>query len=500
MLLETRQLIGAIRLILEEPDDGFKEGLLKLEEGEKLAVVIDSMNEVLNKLAPKTPKNLNETELELEGSYTALRADNSELAICLEDHQPETKEICVLDYKIGVIKATYNTNNIGEVELTEEDNSGVYDNLVVTYNDEAYDDPEKQGFWDKVCLKIKMVDDVPPLDLVSPPQIRSVDLELEHEILGKTSIRYDRDLPGNPNVQNFNYDLSNIEIKYISGVPTLSMDNFINITYDLYNAVSFHYSKTYISKIESNILDPIYIESPNEPPGTKAILSYDKDLEIKEDIYVEELELHIQGYNSKENLGPRSTHTINSRIDTISDESIRVTSGTGNFPQTFGDVYNSEKCLRTDYTTELQLLGGLFQYPRNNFSNNIPTSGPDYSNEMGINNRWVTFKIDELVENVGFHLQFYNVDGNWDNLILEEMYIFVKVEGVTGWLNANKFYDGVSNPTNDDEGVLLFSGSTPTKRRITFGKTPLTGQLYVRVGMTTDCFSKFSHVSIENKV
>ena len=79
--------------------------------------------------------------------------------------------------------------------------------------------------------------------------------------------------------------------------------------------------------------------------------------------------------------------------------------------------------------------------------------------------------------------------------VISDVQIYIKVEGQTGWLNANSPYPGVGNPVNDGDSALVGSASSATTRAVTFGTVNTSGKLYIRIGLTNSN-KKFQNIQL----
>ena len=169
----------------------------------------------------------------------------------------------------------------------------------------------------------------------------------------------------------------------------------------------------------------------------------------------------------------------------------RSGSGTGRFPtfafdstgnasaQTFGGVFNTTASLKTEFHDELQFSNQYFHWPSaQNYSNFIPP-GPDYTGIAGggYNNvRWATFNlgtfgtVENPVSNITIRLQDCNGFDNADVQTSDQFEMYLKVMSgsshteLTKWIDCNATYDS-GNPgsaTDGDAGVTAYVNSAGT--------------------------------------
>lgn len=242
---------------------------------------------------------------------------------------------------------------------------------------------------------------------------------------------------------------------------------------------------------------------------------------------------YFNTYNPKNNSSVSSNYTIGGYgapagkkvfIDTVSNESSRLRSGQGLYPSqgtavsNFGESYGNYSTMSVYGSisvvgSEMMLYGGLYQYPSLNFTSNWPVSGSNYTSPLDDTNatlvsgnyyRWVTFNIGSISgqQNCTITLNgantiltsatLNNSTGNYISNFL--MYVKVVGGSGTGWLNAN--LDAITLPSVDGDGCLVKNQSTSVSRKISFGTTPRTGSVYVRIGFTTTPAYKFSSLTL----
>lgn len=272
---------------------------------------------------------------------------------------------------------------------------------------------------------------------------------------------------------------------YISGVPTLTTSQTVtSIAFNINNVSSYFYAASSVYQINAgliagstgdpNVIPSSYGETGNVTGKSGAIQSGQfSDLSFS---------FTVRGRNSIGAYGSNTTFTSTThRVDTVSNETSRKTSGSGSYPASgYNGVYDSTQSLVGTYTDELQLRNGLYVYPTVNYTS---VGGPNYSGASGT--RWATFNLGTFTNNRNFTLTINGSSGITSigqvNLLIE-----VKIEGATSWVDANSAYAGVGNPGSGANGVgsVVIGSSTATSRRITFGSIVYSGSIIVRIGFT----------------
>lgn len=272
--------------------------------------------------------------------------------------------------------------------------------------------------------------------------------------------------------------------KYTSGVPSLNTgDSITNIAFTISNGVSYFYAETSVwdipvATVNAQVGDPDAI--PTTPGQTMGVTG--ASTTVRSGQYSNtSFSFGVRGKNAAGAFSGQSTFTSSThRVDTVSNESSRLISGSGSYPATgYGGAYVSATSLTT-LTDEMMMLNNVYQYPTGNYT---AFGGSDYSSIA--NTRWVTFNLGNFSSNGAFTLNFIGSTGivsiGQVNLLVE-----VIISGATAWVNGNANYSGVGNPGSGADGVasVVSGSSTPTSRRITFGAITYTGPIIVRVGIT----------------
>ena len=274
--------------------------------------------------------------------------------------------------------------------------------------------------------------------------------------------------------------------RYISGVPSLNAgDSITNIGFTVSNAVSYFYNSGFY-KFTGSLINETSTIAPTTIPTTygQQVIESGKSATITSTpYYSESVSLTITAYSANSSSGTGALSSNLYRIDTVSNESSRLTSGSGSYPSTgYGDTYDSTKSLVVDYLDEMQLLNGFYQYPDTDYSNfgeNI-----DYTTTTGT--RWVTLNLGTFTNNSAFTLNFINSTGISSITGQANLLVEVKIDGATYWVDGDSAYSGVGNPGSSSDGVaaVVTGASTATSRRITFGSITYSGNIIVRVGLT----------------
>ena len=273
---------------------------------------------------------------------------------------------------------------------------------------------------------------------------------------------------------------------YISGVPTLTTSNTITgIGFSVSNVSSYFYAATSVYQINSGLIagstgDPDIIPTSYGETGS---VSGKSGVVLTGQFSDLSFTFTVRGRNSIGTYGSNTTFTSTEhRVDTVSNESSRKTSGSGSYPASgYNGVYDSTQSLVGTYTEELQLRNGIYLYPTINYTS---VGGPNYSSSSGT--RWATFNIGTFTNNSAFTLNFVGSSGISTSTGNVSLLVQIKIEGSSYWVDGDSAYSGVGSPGSVSDGVdsVVVSSSTATSRRITFGSVTHTGSIIVRIGIT----------------
>lgn len=276
--------------------------------------------------------------------------------------------------------------------------------------------------------------------------------------------------------------------RFISGVPSLPTSAVIPITsFSILSASTYFYAPSPIWSL-SNVAG---ITAMTGDITNTLTTTYDTGLVGSQSVtisnsYTESIGFTIQSKNRSNTLaGSTSGYTNSSLRYDPSNESSRLTSGSGNYPSTgWGGTWgaNSGVSLLTN-TNELQMLNSSYVYPTVNYTS---YGGPNYSTASGT--RWVTFNIGTFTNNSAFSLTI-NGATNITSVGQSNLLIQIKISGATSWVDGNSYFSGVAPwPGSGTDGISAvdggYSGSSATYRRITFGSVTYSGAIIVRVGYT----------------
>ena len=462
----------------------------------RTGVAIDRFNQLFLKLAPTPPSVFQSSSLNITSTIYSSRVLGSGNPVNITINNIPIFTVPIppngLSGSESGTLSFYIDGNIQEsvdVSLSDIKNTGV---IRYTSGD-PYDEIQgKEGFWNSF-LSLNSHS----LSLISSSEQKNA--ELIHSEKGSLINSFYIDSPLTTSISNLTSIIPPMN-NYISGVPTMSSGQLISgIYFTINNICSYFYAANHVWEIQDGLVNQ-FLGNPDVIPTTFGQSSSvsNKSTTIKSNVFSDNnFNFSIRARNSIGVFGDVYTFNDNTkRVDTVSNETVRKTSGTGSYPSTgWGEIYDSNQSLVGSYNNELMLKNGIYQYPNGNYTQQ---GGPNYSSVTGV--RWVTFTTLAVLNNNGsFTLNFINSTGI-TNILQNGLYIEIKVSGVTYWVNGNASYDG-GNPgsTSDGDAAVVFGASTPTSRRITFGTDVHSGTIVVRIGITNNNIT-FRNITITNMV
>jgi hypothetical protein len=469
-------------------------GLLAFTPDTSIADAADETNLILAKLAPSKPPNLSTKTISLTTSYSAKEAGTNTLRSVVTDVlKPQISTVSTFyNGDSGTLSAEIDATVAGSIVLTPASEAGTYGALVVTSDVDFYaGQAGKEGFWRALSAYIASTTNL---------SYGAHTYQMKHSETGNTNLlSFYVDNPATATVSIQSTGLPSTA-SYVSGVPTLSAGSQISFSFSINSAVGKFFNATKVADISSSNTSTANIAPNAAGYAENAVIAVtNAAVTVNSSTYTESLSVSIRGYNSKSVAGTANVPSYPTRIDTVSNESSRKVSGSGQYPATgYGGTYDSTKSLKTDYSEELQMLNGSYQRPASvNYSSNFPVAGPDYSTGMGTGDRWVTFVHGSTLSNASsFTLTINGSSGSWSGAQTAGVKIYAKVEGVTGWIDCNASYPGVGSPSNNGDPAMVFGSSSATSKRVTFGSTTRSGTLYIRIGLPSGSDKKFTSITV----
>lgn len=505
-------------------DGSYNDGIFKdFTENTPIGTAVDRFNEMLLLLAPAPPKSWDNTlnGLDFEESAKSARKIGTGNSVnnLYTNNTPE-------------IKGNSNSIGIGDENVSTEENARIAEGTFELIDNgtsletftldgdttpvkttgylrhsgavDPYDGVAgKAGFWKGITsFGIGGPDG---LGVVTLPSISASTDERTLELIfpgsnSPTTLDYHIDDPLTVSINNLTADLP-VMSNFISGLPSLDTgDSITNISFDIQNVSSYFYSSNDVWQIQSGLIDgvtgdPDTIPSSNGETGSAT----NKSTSVRNNQFSDTgFSFSVRGRNSVGTYGSSETFSDSTyRVDSVSDESNRLTSGSGSYPSSgYGANFDSSQSLLTGaYVNELLLNGGDYQYPTGDYT---AFGADNYDTATGT--RFATFKVGEFNNNSTFTLDFQGTSGFGSSFGASDLLIEVIIDGQTSWVDGQSPYAGVGNPGSGSNGVASVTESTNTSRTITFGTAIYTGNIIVRVGLTQGSTRKFESLTIRNIV
>lgn len=482
----------------------------------------DRINSLLDEVAPANPPYLSDKIFETE-SFSALKAGTTtEFDHIIYNTRPTIKVTgpdndSFFKGDRGVISASVrdgstNITTSSSKTLSQGDDSGVVgpDNVLNIISDTPYN-----ALWKALTAEVQSQT---PLTTGEATHL----YRIEHSETGFKEFSFFVDDENTPVISDFSIsgEVTPLTTHKISGVSSWSAETILTVGFTASNVISYFYNKNQIVQVESEaITQTVKAPASDSYQTNTPVIAY-LPVVIREGYYNDDTPFIIKGFNA----GGTATGTLTGQsqvyVDTLSDETIRVSSGSGTYPGPVtpsivsnkdgaGAPYNSEESLLLN--EELQLIGAVFQYPPPvNYSTHLP-AGPDYSNLTSV--RWATFKIGEvsgqskviftIINGEGF--SFSGIDGTINNSGLRLLMYISGVDGTSGWVDVNKgFYNPRFVPDLDgdpafDAGNSENSEGKNISRVANFGTNSRSGEVYVRIGLQNGSMVKFSNIILKEQ-
>lgn len=513
--------------IIGTPDDGtYTDGIFTdWTSDTTVANAVDNVNEMLLLLAPSPPLTswddvFNSFTITSASVYSAApvgsptnvdyvvgndQSVNFTLSVdSLAAEEARNATTGIFDLKLDAA-----TMSSSSVTLDSNDDTGTYGLLYLEERDPYDGEAGKAGFWTGVTLFT--------VGGATPSQTYEVDpktLTFENPGANTPSLVFYTDNPISPVVTVNSFTLPDMDA-YVSGVPTLTSGKaVIGIDFDIDDAVSFFYNRLMWKITGTLVVDTAYAPPTIMPttPTTETVQETGQSTTTMvgtggSGVFSDtSFGFSIVGRSSNNASDTTAISVTSRRIDTISIETSRKTSGTGGgtYPAAgFGDSYvSSTSLLSNDYVYELQLKNGIYQYPNTNYT---PIAGG--ANYTGLSElRWATFNIGSFTDNGSFVLTINGAN----NITSQEqtgLDLEIIIDGGSGtdyWVDGNAAFSNGTEPGTVSNGQgaqdLGYDDGTETVRKIEFGGPVYTGNIIVRIGWDSGYSFTFTSITASSIV
>jgi len=523
--------IGGNTMLGTPPDSSYDTGLLGLTSASTINYAVDQIDTILALLAPAKPPRLDASSWVSPG-YSSAIASGDWISISGQTIQKIIFNNLLPQFRVtggtsgtntgfwngllGNVSFSVNGVSNGTKTLTTNSvnastaNTGTYLGLTLNVNDYYLNQTGKSGFWSSITASGRTQNNL------SNNIFSSQTYTLTHSETGSASEVFYVDTTYTPTISNISLTTPPTITRYISGVPSLAVGDSFTYSYRVNNAVSKFYTIGNFAKMDGSLWttnSTTYASgllSPKPFSGQSVTLT-SQILAATTNKYSESPTITFYGYNAINGVGTSTQSLTGYRIDTVSNE-IRLRNaadGENNpttpnfFPVTYTSPYtssqsivgNTEPGLNSSYNYELQLINGSYQVPSGNYSS---YGGYDYSTP-GSQTRFVLLTGGPINSASNITITFNGTTLTWTATpagVTSGLYLNLKVGG-TGWIDGNAPFPGGSDPSsNGSPAMVAAPQSTAIVKKITFGSTPRSGIIYVRIGLPAGSDKKFTGITI----
>lgn len=460
---------------------------------------IEKTGTIVDKMIPPTPRTLEGLAVKFYSDkvFSAWDAASGDFV----------EKVLLPDYDFEIAVPRFHNPGYGQVQVIINDfivesfdlsNPVSTQDIEITYNGDFYDDSlASRGFFNGIEFKFYTRPEKLPQFYTSHHYLR-IKFRYSYKDEVYTSEEVFIGLEDAQTTEGFesHFKLApddNYAWKYISGVPTPAAGSTIKI--------SGLKSKS-IREFKNNQHELMDFRVSGIAGGVFPKNSYGEyfprheltlDYEIQPNWYYEDIELEANSYNIFGENNGNIKETYHFRCDTVSDEHNRVSSGNGEYPDSYGEIWNP--IIDLSNTNELMMLNGKWQWPVDNFKINGTgissltqwnaawiLAGPDYSKATKDGVKYATFAFEIPLSN-GVFIKVPEFDRVKNTKAFNISSCQIRVEGVTDWLDAKKPYKGVGIVRSQGEGCLAVQDCDDDRIYCTFGPKPISGTLYVRFGL-----------------
>ena len=510
---------------LGTPADGsYDTGLLGLTSASTINYAVDQIDTILALLAPAKPPRLDSSSWISPGYSSAVASGDwvniSGTTISKVIFNNLLPQFRVTGGTSGTFSGfwngllgdiTFNVNGVfnGTRTLTTTSvnastaNTGTYLGLTLNVNDYYLNQTGKSGFWSAIAASGRTQNSL------SNNTFTSQTYTLTHSNTGSASETFYVDNTYTPTISNISQTSTPTISRYVSGVPSLAVNDSFTYSYRINSAVSKFYTTGTFGKMDGSTWTTNSTSYPSsslspKPFSGQSVTLTSQSLASTTNKYSESPSIIFYGYNAINGVGTSSSSLTGYRIDTVSNENRLRNAANGEnptlFPVTYTSPYTSSERIvgnvgNTSYNYELQLLNGSYQVPSGNYTS---YGGYDYSSP-GSDTRFVLLTGSPISSVNSVTIAFNGTSGTWSaaaNGVTSGLYLNVRVSG-TGWIDGNAAYPGSGSPSgNGDPAMVAAPASTATSKQITFGSTARSGTIYVRIGLPSGSDKKFTGITI----
>lgn len=481
---------------------------------------VTDVSSIVKKLIPNTPPTFEKKDLEIVNKHRkgqlVTTTDEPVDVVYIEDSEIKVRVPQFWDEdKKGFFDIYINNNLLYEAKMEDLENDNYNKNyLDVESIVESYPgDIVADDFYKSINLIIKLT----YLSHISPyipsPSYPIFSVKVRwYSTINKEGYYSNSTYIGLDNyykeglISKVNFNNVRFQNKYISGVPAM-IENDAFIFSSNVSTINRFKKNMHGHLSITNIFDKDIIPKKTYPSFGLPI-EINEPVVIPKNVYLERMHIAIESRNLDDELNSFSEYDWTLRVDSVSNESNRVTSPDSNglnFGKEWSTVYQKQSLKESN---ELQMLNGKYQWPRGDYSKNgadlpftsVWSQGPNYNLISKEGTRFVTFKYN--VSNInGFYFTLDNAEGfefnPMDFTFTNIASLQCIVDNKYDWLNMNVPFDGVLSPFDfDNKGCLVVNKSSPTRRYCTFGTEVISGNIYIVLGIPYNMNIKLSGITV----
>jgi hypothetical protein len=391
-------------------------------------------------------------------------------------------------------------SNQGSVTLTPSDDTGIFGDFLQIVSDVPFNN--------FCCEMVARIGGNSVFGICPPSNTVEYSYQLAHSLSGNTNVVYfyaDDAYDSSPSA--IFPDITNVTgtIIPVSGVQVYSAGT-VTAEVTAVNCIKKFYNSSWVARISgpaiASATGTVAGLDRNEGSTPNIVMT----TTINSGVFTNNLSLLFTVQNSAgvtdtvsgtSTIAPVYIDSISTGPNTLtfSNETQRNKSQFGMYPPVSLDPYDPNESLAVNF--EMQLIGGLYQYPPAvNYTSYNPPSA-DYStltNDGGF--RHYTQVFTPIVD--GSFVQItINTPSGFANTIIDPAIRFtVAIPGTTDWLDANAYYPGVGIPVNNGDPALDFALSTNHIKRVTFGGAVYSGYVLARISVPVSSPIRFSGFSL----
>lgn len=429
---------------------------------------INELDYLLGLLIPDSPPDLSSKTLTISGTSCLLSnnvPDNTggtvlipgSLIKATRSLLPESSTISSFGAgNTGSLSVELNSAETGVRALIDGSDVGTYGELVITRN-QSYP-LATPGFWEDLDAKYKAIANIP---------YGYNKIQMKHSESGNTNVAgFVVDIgSGNPTVGVVNVaeQVGSVNYSYSSGIPHYGNGSVLGVTTSISNAITYVYGST-VAQIGCGGMSTASLSTIDlaiNNPQNGEVINLSKYVTLNSNAFTQ-TSLFVNG------LHPLASTTqavcnkaILVRIGTVTEgigSGSRVTTANSDFPAEVNTTPNFPSSSPAQ-AHDAKIVGGILKHDKTNYSVGFLPVGEDYSGHN--DNQYASF----VFNLTGKNNATINISGGgtyYDKC-------WIKLPGMTDWLDTSGYYPGAGTPINNGDPCRDGGGGSKTGFHVTFG-------------------------------